>query len=102
MAAPTRGTLPGERREKANGADALCLGPAAVWRPTSDMIGSTAGCQIEGTVVNKGAADWIYRNDDLLEPWVYLIDAKGRIAERWDNVATRGEIEPVLEGLPKL
>lgn len=56
----------------------------------------------EGTVVNKGAADWIYRNDDLLEPWVYLIDAKGRIAERWDNVATRGEIEPVLEGLPKL
>lgn len=56
----------------------------------------------EGTVVNKGAADWIYRNDDLLEPWVYLIDAKGRISHRWDNVATRGEIEPVLKDLPKL
>ena len=56
----------------------------------------------EGTVVNKGAADWIYRNDDLLEPWVYLIDAKGRISHRWDNVATRAEIEPVLKGLPKL
>ena len=56
----------------------------------------------EGTVVNKGAADWIYRNDDLLEPWVYLIDAEGRIAQRWDNVATRAEIEPVLKELPKL
>lgn len=55
----------------------------------------------QNTVVNKGAADWIYRNDDLLEPWVYLIDANGVIAARWDNVATRAEIEPLLEKLPK-
>lgn len=53
------------------------------------------------TVVNKGAAEWIYRKKDLLEPWVYLIGADGTIAARFDNVATRAEIEPLLEELPK-
>jgi hypothetical protein len=54
----------------------------------------------EGKVINKGAADWIYREKDLLEPWVFLIGADGKIIERWDNVATRAEIEPLLEDLP--
>jgi hypothetical protein len=54
----------------------------------------------EGKVINKGAADWIYRGQDLLEPWVFLIGADGKIIERWDNVATRAEIEPLLEDLP--
>lgn len=56
----------------------------------------------QGGVVNKGAAEWIYRDDDLTEPWVYFVDAKGRIAARWDNVATRAEIEPWLKELPRL
>ena len=54
------------------------------------------------TVVNKGAAEWIYRNKDLTEPWVYLIGSDGTIEARWDNVATREEIEPLLRDLPKL
>jgi hypothetical protein len=53
-------------------------------------------------VINKGAADWIYRKGDLQEPWVFLINSKGRIAARWDNVATPEEIEPHLKRLPKL
>jgi hypothetical protein len=55
----------------------------------------------EGKVINKGAADWIYRGRDLLEPWLFLIGPDGKIVERWDNVATRAEIEPLLEDLPK-
>jgi hypothetical protein len=35
-----------------------------------------------------------------MEPWVFLIGADGRIAARWDNVATREEIEPLLRDLP--
>jgi hypothetical protein len=50
--------------------------------------------------VNKGAADWLYRNNDLTEPWVFLIGADGKIVDRWDNVATRAEIEPLLGRLP--
>jgi hypothetical protein len=56
----------------------------------------------QNTVVNKGAAEWVYRDDDLTEPWIYLIDDKGAIAARWDNVATRQEIEPLLKKLPPL
>lgn len=50
--------------------------------------------------INKSAADWIYRNDDLNEPWVFVIGADGRISARFDNVVTRGELEPLLKALP--
>jgi hypothetical protein len=56
----------------------------------------------EGQAINRGAADWIYRGKDLTEPWVFLIGADGKIAARWDNVAVRAEIEPLLQELPKL
>jgi len=56
----------------------------------------------EGQVVNKGAADWLLRGQDLSEPWVFLIGANGRIIARWDNVATPEEIEPLLKKLPRL
>jgi hypothetical protein len=55
----------------------------------------------QGQVVNRAAADWLLRENDLLEPWVYLIGADGRIEARWDNVATRQEIEPHLMQLPR-
>jgi hypothetical protein len=49
---------------------------------------------------NKVATDWLYRNDSVTEPWVFLIGADGKIAARWDNVVTRPEIEPYLQKLP--
>jgi hypothetical protein len=52
-------------------------------------------------VINKAAAEWLLQDDDLREPWVFLIEADGRIKERWDNVATRAEIEPHLKRLPR-
>lgn len=50
--------------------------------------------------INEAAADWLLREGDLQEPWVFLIGADGQIAARWDNVATRSEIEPFLRDLP--
>jgi hypothetical protein len=50
--------------------------------------------------VNQAAADWLLTPDgDLTEPWVFLIGEDGRIVARWDNVATRQEIEPWLKRL---
>lgn len=49
--------------------------------------------------VNRGAADWVLRDENILEPWVWLIGADGKIAARWDNVATRQEMEPALKAL---
>ncbi|MGI8810631.1 MAG: hypothetical protein ACR2KK_22835 [Acidimicrobiales bacterium] len=50
--------------------------------------------------INKTAADWVYRNDALQEPWVFVIGADGLIAARFDNVVTRAELEPLLRALP--
>ena len=52
-------------------------------------------------VINEAAAKWLFRDDDLREPWVFLIGGDGRIKARWDNVATRAEIEPYLKRLPR-
>jgi hypothetical protein len=54
----------------------------------------------EKQVLNKGAADWIFRNDNLVEPWVFVIGADGNIVARFDNVATKQEVETVLKTLP--
>ncbi len=56
----------------------------------------------EKKVINRAAADWLLRDNDLREPWVFFIGADGRIKERWDNVATREELEPLLQELPRV
>ena len=52
--------------------------------------------------VNEAAADWLFVDKDLTEPWVFLIDGDGTIIARWDNVATRAELEAELKKLPPL
>jgi hypothetical protein len=51
--------------------------------------------------LNDAAEQWLWRNDTGQEPWVFVIGADGRITARFDNVATRGELEPLLERLPR-
>jgi hypothetical protein len=54
----------------------------------------------QARTLNKSAADWLLRDDNLTEPWVYVIGADGRITHRFDNVATAEELRPILERLP--
>jgi len=54
------------------------------------------------SVVNQGAADWLYRNDNLTEPWLYLIDADGVIADRWGPLFDTDEVGQVLSQLPDM
>jgi hypothetical protein len=56
----------------------------------------------QAQVVNKSAADWLYRNDDLNEPWVFVIGSDGRITARFDNVVTQDELEPLIKALPPI
>jgi peroxiredoxin len=51
--------------------------------------------------LNDAGQQWLWRNDTGQEPWVFVIGADGRITARFDNVATRGELEPLLERLPR-
>jgi hypothetical protein len=56
----------------------------------------------QAQTVNRSAADWLYRDNDLNEPWVFVVGADGKIAARFDNVVTQDELEPLLKALPAL
>jgi hypothetical protein len=53
-------------------------------------------------VINKGAADWLYRNGDLTEPWLYLIGANGMILDRWSSLFDVQEVARELQQLPPM
>jgi hypothetical protein len=51
--------------------------------------------------LNAAAAQWLLQpSGDLNEPWVFVIGADGKIVARFDNVTTRGDLEPILRQLP--
>jgi hypothetical protein len=52
--------------------------------------------------LNDAAQEWIAKGPDINEPWVFLIGADGKISVRFDNVVTRGELEPLLQQLPQM
>jgi hypothetical protein len=53
-------------------------------------------------VINKAAADWLYRNRDLTEPWLYLIAANGTILDRWSSLFDVEEVAKELQQLPPM
>jgi hypothetical protein len=53
-------------------------------------------------VVNEGAADWIFRDGNLTEPWTFLVGPDGRIVDRWMPLFDPTEIERELRDLPPI
>jgi hypothetical protein len=53
-------------------------------------------------VINKAAADWLYRKGDLTEPWLYLIGANGTILDRWSSLFDVEEVASELKQLPAM
>ncbi len=51
----------------------------------------------QAQTINDTAKEWLFRNNDLNEPWVFLIGKDGTILKRWDNVVTEGEVVPALK-----
>jgi hypothetical protein len=52
--------------------------------------------------INQAAADWLYRNGDLREPWLYLIGADGKILDRWGVLWNPDEVGAELRALPPM
>ena len=61
-----------------------------IWRDASEQV------------INKAAADWLFRNGDLTEPWVYLIGSDGIIVDRWGPLFDEDEIAEELAQLPRM
>ena len=53
-------------------------------------------------VINQAAADWVYRNNDLTEPWLFEIGSNGKIVDRWQNVIDFSEVTQAIQKLPPM
>jgi hypothetical protein len=53
----------------------------------------------DGNVMNEAAAAWIAPTPetDVREPWVFVVDASGRITARFDNVVTEAELKAAMQ-----
>jgi len=47
--------------------------------------------------INKAAAQWLLRNNDLTEPWLFLIGRDGTILDRWGPLFDPREVLAELE-----
>jgi len=56
----------------------------------------------EAQTINRAAADWLLRDGELTEPWLYLIGADGTIVERWSTLWREDEVAAALEALPPM
>jgi hypothetical protein len=54
------------------------------------------------TVLNEAAADWLYRDDNLTEPWLFLIDERGMIVDRWGPLFDPDEVGDALAAMPDM
>lgn len=84
--------------------------------PITDMVGELAVEYLDrasfvhlevyrdhdNNVINEAAAEWIYpdRTGQPTEPWVFVVGADGVVTHRFDNVATRADLEPIVSALP--
>lgn len=54
----------------------------------------------ENQELNAAAAEWIQTDQGGNEPWVFLVDAEGNLAARWDNVLDLDALQSDLDALP--
>lgn len=53
------------------------------------------------SIVNEAAADWLLREGDLTEPWLYLIGPDGTILDRWGPLFDPEDVAAALDALPQ-
>src|SRR5205814_6990463 len=50
--------------------------------------------------VNKTALDWLFRNDDLTDPWLFLFGSDGVLDQRWGPIFDVPTVEKWLASQP--
>ena len=69
------------------------------YRDVAEFIHVEIWRDYERSTVNEAAADWLLRDDSLTEPWMFLIDADGVIAERWGPLFDLDDVRASLDAL---
>ena len=68
----------------------------------ADFIHIEVWQDFDTQTLNDAAAAFIQTEFGGNEPWVFLVDDQGRIADRWDNILDVEELTDALETLPVL
>jgi len=63
---------------------------------TADYIHVEIYNDYSTSTINKAAGDWLLRNGDLTEPWLYLIGTDGTIVDRWSPLFDPAEVRAEL------
>ena len=63
---------------------------------TADYIHVEIWNDYQANTVNKAAGQWLLRNGDLTEPWLYLIGRDGIIVDRWSPLFDPAEVQAEL------
>jgi hypothetical protein len=63
---------------------------------TADYIHIEIWNDFQKSVVNKAAGEWLLRNGDLTEPWLFLIGPDGTIVDRWGPLFEPAEVRAEL------
>jgi len=69
---------------------------AATGPASADYIHVEIWNDYQSSTVNKAAGQWLLRNGDLTEPWLYLIDRDGMIVDRWSPLFDPAEVQAEL------
>ncbi|HSJ51674.1 MAG TPA: hypothetical protein VLA90_10385 [Actinomycetota bacterium] len=56
----------------------------------------------EQQAITEAAAEWLFRDGNLTEPWTFLIGPDGRIVDRWATLFREEEVRAALEALPPM
>jgi len=78
---------------------------AALQRMAADGPSDVAYIHIEiwndhdASAINKAAADWLLRNGDITEPWLYLIDGHGTIVDRWGPLFDPSQVRAEMDAM---
>jgi hypothetical protein len=56
----------------------------------------------EQQALNEAAAEWLFRDGNLTEPWTFLIGPDGTIVDRWATLFREDEVRAALEALPPI
>ncbi len=75
---------------------------AEAYEDRADFIHIEVWEDFDAQRLNEAAAAFIQTEIGGNEPWVFLIDDDGRVAERWDNILDVDELTAALESLPSL
>lgn len=72
----------------------------ALYKEKVDFVHIEIWRDFDKKIMNPAVKEWILRADGgLTEPWVYIVDSKGVVFERWEGPVAKNVMEPAVKAV---